>query len=258
MIRNFIFYSFQIVKVFQQSNGHYVCIGSIQEGGDVVYSSVLILVLTQNGDQIQKIRFDDLKVKNVLQTSDDGYILFGSSMIKLNKDFNIQWTKEIIDGKYWSIQITPTSNNGFALTGTYEQNQIFLKTFESNGNEESNKIYKNRDYQFQEYGFDLKQLNDGGFLIVGRSSITVFPNNLQCQILRTNINYDTIWTKKVNYSTNSVLNRIIYSESNEFIIGGEIVSPNENRQSFLIKTNDNGQVLDSLIIDNQNCPFNNY
>lgn len=243
------FYSVQMVKVFQLNDGKYVCVGSITEGGDVVYSSALIVVLTQNGTQIQKYVFDDLSVSNALQTEDGGYILFGFKTIKLDRNFNQIWSKNIYNSKYMPSQIVSTSNGGFAITGSYNGEQIFFKKYDSNGNELISQTYKHNEYPFEESGFDLIQLVDDGFLIIGRTGRTFVPNIVDCQMIRTSSNGDTIWTKRFGYSTNSWLDRIISSSQNEIIIKGSIGFPNENQKSTLIKINANGQMLDSVTVN---------
>ena len=99
------FYSVKVIKVFQLNDGKYVCVCSITEGGDVVYPSTLIVVLSQNGTQINKYTFDNVSVTNALQTNDGGYILFGCELIKLDKNFNQLWSKNIYDYKYFPSQI---------------------------------------------------------------------------------------------------------------------------------------------------------
>jgi len=138
------------------------------------------------------------------------------------------------------------SDDGFAITGSYDGEQIFLKKHDSNGNELWSKTYKHNEYPFEESGYDIVQLSDDGFLIIGRSGRTYIPNVIDCQIIRTNAYGDTIWTERFGYSTNSWLDRFISCNSNEFVIKGSIGFPNENQRSILIKINANGQILDSL------------
>ena len=256
-------YSFQINKVFQQNNGQYICIGTIQEGTDMVWSSTLIIILNQDGNQIQKFRFDDMYVSNVIRTNDEGYILFGYGMtIKLDKNFNLQWEKNFKDNKYSPIQIVSTSNSGFAITGTYNaSHQVYLKTYDSEGNELLSKTYKHDEHPSLEGGNDIVQLLDDGFLIVGRAGRTL-PQITDCQVIRTNEVGDTIWTKRFEHRTYSWFDQIIFNESNNFVFEGTIGFPNEIQESFLMKINSNGEVLDSLTVSKfemiVNSPLNYY
>lgn len=244
------FYSINMVKAFQRNDGSYVCVGSITEGGDVVWSSTLVTVLNQRGEQIHSYKFENMSTSNVLRTNDEGYILFGhGATLKLDKNFNRQWTKNFGDNKYSPIQIVSTSNGGFAITGTYNgYQQVFLKTFDSNGNELLGKTYKHNEYPSLEGGNDIVQQKDNGFLIVGRAGRTS-PQITDCQVIRTNEIGDTLWTRRFVYPTFSWFDRIILSETNSFIIEGTIGFPNENQESILMRINENGQVLDSLTLN---------
>ena len=108
----------KMLKVFQQDNGQYLCFIMISNVGNLVISSTLIILLDQSGNQIQEFEIDNILTSNVVKTEDGGYILFGpGTTIKLDKNFNIQWTKRFGDDIYSPSQITSTSNNGFAITG---------------------------------------------------------------------------------------------------------------------------------------------
>ena len=89
------FYAPVIKKIFQKDDGTYVCLCSIEEGGDVVYSSSLLIELNKSGEQIRKVGFQDNVTINVLQTNDGGCLLFGSKLIKLDQNYTQQWVKNI-------------------------------------------------------------------------------------------------------------------------------------------------------------------
>lgn len=142
-------YGIKIVKVFEREDGNYVCIGAISEGGDVVFHSALIIVLNKNGKQIQKYNFDNIMLWDALKT-DDGYVLFGTQLIKLDNNFNKLWTKTIYNDTYFPGAITATRNGGFAITGSDNYEQIFLEKIDANGSELFTKTYKHNDFPFEE------------------------------------------------------------------------------------------------------------
>jgi hypothetical protein len=116
-----------MVKAFQRGDGMYVCIGTIMQGGDVVYYTTLVIILNQDGDQIRKYQFDDLAASNDLQTVDGGYILFGNKLIKLDGNFNQQREKNLLDNNYFQYQIVSASEGEFATTGSYNGEQGAFK-----------------------------------------------------------------------------------------------------------------------------------
>ena len=240
------FYSIQIVKIFQRNDGSYVCIGSITEGGCVVFSSTLVIELNQKGEQIHTYEFKDQGTSNALQTSDGGYILFGYKLIKLDRNFSKLWEKDLGNSTYYQNQIISTADGGFATTGNYNYEKIFLKKLDLNGNETASFTYKHNNSPFNENGSDLIQLQDKGFLIIGRTRNISQINDLDCQIIRTNAAGDTLWTKRFGNSTNEWLDRFISTGQNEFIAQSTSGFPNENQKSILIRFNAAGQILDSI------------
>ena len=244
------FYSIKILKVFQREDGDYVCIGAISEGGDVVYSSALIIVLNKNGKQIQKYSFDNITLWDALKT-DDGYVLFGTQLIKLDNNFNKLWTKTIYNDTYFPNAITATIDGGFAITGSYNSDQVFLEKIDAIGNVLFTNAYKHNDFPFNEGGNDIMQLSDEGFLIVGRArEATPSSDIINCQIIRTNSKGDTTWTKRFGYSTNSWIDHIVSKSQNEFVLQGSIGFPTDSIQkTTLFKINSDGEILNSKITD---------
>ena len=239
-------YSVQILKIFQRNDGSYVCIGSFMEGGDVMFSSTLIIVLNQKGEQIHSYEFKDLSTSKALQTSDGGYILLGKKLIKLDRNFSKLWEKDLGNSIYYQNQIISTADGGFATTGNYNYEKIFLKKLDLNGNETASFTYEHNNSPFNENGSDLIQLQDLGFLIIGRTRNISQINDLDCQIIRTNAAGDTLWTKRFGNSTNEWLDRFISTKQNEFIVQGTSGFPTENPKSLLVRFNANGQILDSI------------
>ena len=244
-------YGIKIVKVFETEDGNYVCFGAISEGGDVIYSSALIIVLNKIGQQIRKYSFDDLTLWNALKT-DNGYVLFGTQLIQLDNNFNKVWAKTIYNNStHFPSAIAATTDGGFAITGSDNYEQVYLEKIDANGNELFTKTYKHNDFPFEEGGFDITQLSDAGFLIVGRTGdATSSPNIINCQMIRTDSNGDTTWTKRFGYSTNSWIEHIVSNSQNELVLQGSIGYPDDSIQkTLLLKINSEGEILNSKITD---------
>jgi len=52
--------------MFQRNDGTYICVGSVMEGGDVVYSNTLVVELNKRGEQTRKVEFQDMNAYNAL------------------------------------------------------------------------------------------------------------------------------------------------------------------------------------------------
>ena len=241
------FYSVQVTKMFQRNDGTYICVGSVMEGGDVVDYKTLLVELNKRGEQTRKVEFQNMNAHNALQTTDGGYAIFGTKLTKLDRNLNQLWQKDIYDYVYYPNQIINTSDGGFAITGSYNGDQVYLKKYNANGTEVLSRTYKHNDSPFEEVGLDLVLLADNGFLIVGRAPNTLsLKNNIDCQIIRTNSSGDTLWTKRFGDATNDWLGKIVSYNQNEFIIQGTSGYPNENPKSILFKINNKGQIIDSI------------
>ena len=244
-------YGIKIVKVFQREDGDYVCIGAISEGGDVVFSSALIIIINQNGKQVQEYKFDNIRISDALKT-DNGYVLFGTELIQLDNNFNKLWSKTIYNNaSYFPAAIAATTDGGFAITGSDNYEQVYLQKLDENGNTLFTKTYKHNDFPFEEGGFDITQLVDAGFLIVGRTGEAIDQSNIiNCQMIRTNSQGDTLWTKRFGYPTDSWIDRIVSKSQNEVVLQGKISFPTGSDQNTtLYKINSAGEILNSKITD---------
>lgn len=244
------FYSVKIVNAFQRQDGSFVCIGTISYGGDVMYSAALIIVLDKDGRQINKYRDEDMQVWDVVKTG-DGYVLFGSSLMKLDNNFNTVWKKAIYNtNSYFPAAITPTSDRGFAITGTYGSDLTYLQKIGASGNELFTRTYQHNAEPFDESGFAITQLADGGFLIAGRAGQASPPSTvmINCQLIRTDSKGDTLWTKRFEYPVNSWIDQIVSNDQNEIVLKASVGFPADSIQkTALIKINSAGEVLKSKL-----------
>jgi hypothetical protein len=102
-------------------------------------------------------------------------------------------------------------------------------------------------FPFNEAGCDLVQLDDLGFLIIGRTRNLAAIADFDCQIIRTNSNGDTIWTKRFGDSMDNWLDKFISNNQGEFVIqGGQNIS---DTKSTFYKINEDGEILDSVRMD---------
>jgi hypothetical protein len=243
------FYSVNIIKVFQKNDGTFVCFCRVMQGGDNVRTSLLVIELNKNGEQIHKVELPDNSTGKVLQANDGGYLLLsvlGTHLLKLDWNYNLLWQKNSIDPNYAHYQIISTTDGGYATTGSHNGDQVFLKKFDSNVNETSGYTYKHNDIPFEEAGFDLVQLPDKGFLLIGRTGKTFVPNVFNCQVIRTNADGDTLSTIRFGNSVDSWLESFISVDQNELVIQGSEGHPGEDQKTILVKVNSQGQMMDSI------------
>lgn len=239
------FYSVSVTEVFQNEIGNFICFCSIMEGSCVAWTSGLIVILDKYGREITRKTIEDYAFVNVIQTNDKGYLLFGNRLMKLNADFSIAWEKEnqnyIFSGGY----STPTEDQGFAVTGTWNSDQVFLQKFDGNGAVQWTKNNFNKN-PFNDLGYDLIQMANKGFLIIGRTRDTSEPWDMNCFLIRTDSAGDTIWTKKFGDESDEWLEKFIYASEDDLIIKRTVGYPNDpDHKTMLIRINGNGEITAS-------------
>jgi hypothetical protein len=238
-------YSVEVIDIFQNENGNFVCFCSVTEGGDVIWHSVLIVTLDKFGNEINKIEIERTSLLSVIRTNDDGYLLFGGKLIKLNSDLSKAWESNaqnyIFSGAYGS----PLDKNGFAITGTWNSEQVYLQKFSGIGVLQWTKKSYNPK-AFNDLGYDVHQLADKGFLIIGRTRAHIEPWDMNCFLIRTDMAGDTIWTKKFGTESNEWLEKILYASDNDFIIKETVGYPNDLiKKTIIVRIDGDGQIKDS-------------
>ena len=239
------FYSVGLVNIFQDEQEDFVCFCSVMEGGDVIWNSVLIVTLDKFGNEIKRSKLEDYSLINVTKTIDNGYLLFGNNLTKLNSDLSIAWENDDQNYCFSGANISATYDKGFAITGTWNSDQVFLQKLDKNGVIQWTK----KDYNtspFNDLGFDVCQVAMDGFLIVGRTRVTKEPWDMNCFLIRTDNKGDTIWTRKFGVESNEWLDKLLFTSEDDFIIKEKVGFPNDPlEKTILVRITGNGQILES-------------
>jgi hypothetical protein len=239
------FYSVDVVNIFRNGNGNFVCFCSVTEGGCVIWHSILIVTLNKSGNQINIVKLEDNLLINVVRTNDGGYLLFGSKLLKLNSDLSKVWENNDQNYLFSGAYNSPTDYSGFAITGAWNSEQIYLQNFDGIGIPQWTKTNYNTK-AFNDLGYDVRKLADKGFLIIGRTRDIIEPWDMNCILIRTNMAGDTIWTKKFGGESNEWFENFLYASENDFIIKEKVGYPNDPIQkTILVRIDGKGQIIDS-------------
>lgn len=239
------FYSVDIVNIIEQDNGNLLCFCSIMQGTDVVCQSTKIVILDKSGNEIRSKDLEDYVLINATATSDRGYLLFGNDLVKLNSDLSKISGNNDLDYVTSGAYITQTVDNCIAVTGTWNSEQVYLQKLDKNGNIQ----WENKNYNqipFNDLGYDLHQMSNDDFIIIGRTRNVKEPWDMNCFMILTNNMGDTIWTKKFGLESDEWLEKFIYTSDNDFIIKETIGFPdNPNRRAKLLKISGSGEIMES-------------
>ncbi len=190
---------------------------------------------------------------SVIQTSDGGYLLGGSTrgfgnggydiyLVKTDADGNEEWSETFggtnDDGAYSILQ---TDDGGYLLGGythfENEQSQMYLVKTDTNGNEEWSQTYGGSG---SEDGYSVIQTSDGGYLLGGDT--TSFGNASQMYIVKTDANGNEEWSNDFGSGVGESAYEVIQTSDDGYLVGGYTSNPNNVGfdNIYLVKTDTNG------------------
>ncbi len=195
---------------------------------------------------------------SVQQTSDGGYIMggytwnFGSGsdefyLIRTDMNGDTIWTKTIggLSGETGS-SIFQCTDGGFIMTGvtqSFGSNngsfRVYLIKTDAGGNLLWSKTFGGVSNDF---GTCVKQTIDGGFIVLGNTSLSGMGSELY--LIKTDANGDSLWTKTLGSSSNDIGRYIQQTTDGGYIIVGSTGSFGAGDYDvYLIKTDSIGNPL---------------
>ena len=199
--------------VVQTDDGGYLVAGLTKSFG-VYWQDIYLIKTDAWGDtlwskRIGKSEYGELPY-SMIKTNDNNLAIVGTTskiisgsyvhevlLLKFNEYGDTLWYRNYgIYSENSGYDVKQTNDNGFIITGYTYNNAIatsyvlLIKTDE-NGNEQWMKTYALRQ---SNGGNSVIQTNDGGYFIVGYSSLGALELT-DCLLIKTNAIGDTLWTK---------------------------------------------------------------
>ena len=239
-----------------------LCRAKILHSRCIFYFFILLTLVLSNGASAQ-ITFektyggtDEDIGRSVQQTSDNGYIIAGSTesfgagstdvyLIKTNSIGDTLWTKTYggTDADFgYSVQ--QTNDNGYIIVSGTESfgagsTDVYLIKTNANGDTLWTKTYGGIDW---DESYSIQQTSDNGYIIAG--STVSGPGNVDVYLIKTNENGDTLWTKTYGDTDEDWGYSVQQTLDNGYIIAGYTNSFGAGEMDvYLIKTNANGDTL---------------
>lgn len=200
---------------------------------------------------------------DVKQTSDDGYVVVGSTddfgkkestnvyILKLNSIGDTLWTKTYgTDFGDYGYSIIESIDKGFIITGmTYDfstgkQNLLILKT-DKFGNQRWIKIYKcDNSY----VGKSIIPTNDDNYIILSHKPEfggQIIDSHLR--LFKINQLGDTLWTKVIKNGYSFQAGNIIQTKDNGYLVSGTSTGDSSEKPGatdiYLVSLNSKGETL---------------
>ncbi len=241
------------------NDNNYIIAGSTTSYG-AGNSDVYLLKVNQNGDTIWTKTYGgnlDDQAYDVIQTSDSGYLVVGSTMsftsgfcsvyaIKTDENGDTLWTKTYEKNiSNTGVSIIQTNDSGFFIAGVTlipgnisSTDCYFIKT-NAFGDTLWTKTYGGNDYDgaFQVY-------NAGGGIIISGTTKSYGAGGNDIFLGKFNYNGDEIWMKTYGGIGNDYGGMFSPTNDNGYIITGYTESFGAgNQDMYLIKTDNNGDTL---------------
>jgi len=189
---------------------------------------------------------------SVQQTTDGGYILLGLNvindtnydliLIKTNSNGLVQWEKTYggleID---YSISVRQTTDSGYIILGDTNSYgagnyDIWLIKVDNYGNTLWNRTFGGNE---EDYGADVQQTTDGGYIITGETYS--YANPVDVWLIKTDGNGTKLWDKIYGDIWYDHSHSVDETADGGFIIAGQIQAPSSSTyDAYLIKTDENG------------------
>ena len=195
---------------------------------------------------------------SVQQTPDGGYIIVGGTceksspdreywdywLIKTDSKGNILWDKIFGGEKDDAAQmIKLTSDGGYIITGATEsygagENDVWLIKTDSNGNMMWNKTFGDI---YQDFGEDIEQTDDGGYIIVGSKGVSEAQKD-DAWLIKTDEFGNIVWNR--TYGSSGIDNgySVVKTLDGGYVVTG-FTSKEGTWDVWLFKTDSEGEML---------------
>jgi hypothetical protein len=209
----------------QTNDGGYILCASESSGG-------FIMKLDLDGYEEWRENF---QVYSVRQTIDQGYIAIGyNTLVKINENGNFEWSQPV-GGEL----VRQTQDQGFVAISQSSSNSVIVRKHNSTGNEEWSQIFNGLGGEF--YADDIEQTNDGGYVFVGMIDSL---NGIESVSVNKINNQGLLEWHRIFGSSYEDFGRSV-EQTND---GGYIISGKTNDQLYIIKTNSQGTLTETIYI----------
>jgi len=150
------------------------------------------------------------------------------------------WENIYENGTGNSVQ--ETSDGGYIITGKTLIDNLHYNVLLIKVDEFGDTLWtKNYGEQYDDYGYSVQQTTDGGYILTG--SIESDTADFDVYLIKTDENGDTLWTKNYGGNSNDFGFSVQQTTDDGYIITGIYNSISTSEDLYLIKTNENGDLL---------------
>ena len=246
--------------VHQTSDGGYIIFGDT-DSFDPNFWDAWLIKTDSNGDTLWTKVLGDNQfyfVESGLELPGGDYVFVGYTkttaggpediwLVKTDSDGDTIWTKTF-GGSERDVpsSINRTTDDGFIISGNTESfgegnfDGWLIKT-DSNGNLDWSKTYGSTE---RDIASDVKQTDDGGYIITGQTESYGHVNNYNdAWLIKTDNNGDTLWTKTWGNDQHDGAMSVVQTSDGGYVWTGYLDISTFNQDLWVLKTDGDGNTL---------------
>jgi hypothetical protein len=244
-------------SVVLTSDSGYAVVGETRSFGAGSYD-IYFLKTDTNGDTLWAKTYggeDYEKGQSIFQTSDNGYIIAGTTrsfgngtddvyLIKTDSIGDTIWTRTFGGTDFdWGNSVQETSDGGFIITGgTFSygagESDIYILKTDADGNLLWNGFYGDT---LSDVGASVQQTIDGGYIIGG--VVYSGSNMMDGKLIKLNDSGDSVWTRTYGGADQDHISCARQVPDRGFILAGWTESfGSGNKDIYIIKTDSLGNI----------------
>ena len=244
-------------SVQQTTDGGYILIGSTSLYGAGEADFWLVKTDSNGNEQWNKTfgGTDEDWASSVQQTTDDGYILAGSTgsygagssdfwLVKTDSNGNEQWNNTF-GGTNWesAYSVQQTTDGGYILAGSTTSygagsNDFWLVKTDSKGNEQWNKTFGGTD---DDWASSVQQTTDGGYILAGDTLLNDAGLGIDSWLVKIDSYGNEQWNKTFGgIKDDSAITVQQTTDGGYILVGFTFSYSADNSDFWLMKTDSNG------------------
>ncbi len=246
----------QAWSVQQTTDGGYIIAGSTTSFGGGEQDGWLVKT-DASGNKVWDTTFGGTgfhEYSSVLQTSDGGYVITGSTLPDTS-DFNHVWlVKTDASGNEvwirtfggsddeWGESVQQTSDGGYIITGSTESqikasSDVLLIKTDSSGNAVWTQILGEMD---DDYGWSVQQTSDGGYVVAGETD-SIVSGGIAGWLLNTDASGNQLWHRTFGGAGDGWCYSVQQTSDGGYVATGGTTAPGvSDSDLWLLKTDADG------------------
>lgn len=156
----------------------------------------------------------------------------------LSKTFNTQYD-------CWGLHISPTNSQGYAVSAVMSAgfgagDEIWLFKLNTVGDTIWTHAYGRAN---QDYGEQVIQTSDGGYIIAGRTYSSYTPESCDAWVIKTDASGDSLWTRMYGGDNEDMFNCVIETDDGYIFAGNAESFGSGYAEFWAVRTDDNGDTI---------------